>query len=142
MIKRATTRALSELSCRARTALATSSSSSSFRSGIDEPFRVDQCLTTVRRTQPAYRGRKRSTIHRRHRNVDDRPHPVVLVRLSVDVRVTLRFRKPTADRDAFQRYVCHTSKRMSCQTPGIRRGSEASGGQGDAQPAAGDLRPI
>jgi hypothetical protein len=29
------------------------------------------------------------------RNVDDRPHPVVLVRLSVDVRVTLRFRKPT-----------------------------------------------
>jgi hypothetical protein len=54
-----------------------------------------------------------------------------------------RCRKPTADRDAFQRYVCHTSKRMSCQTPGIRRGSEAQRrGKGDAQPAAGDLRPI
>ncbi len=54
-----------------------------------------------------------------------------------------QLRKPTADRDAFQRYVCHTSKRMSCQTPGIRRGSEAQRrGKGDAQPAAGDLRPV
>jgi hypothetical protein len=34
------------------------------------------------------------------------------------------YRMVTADRDAFQRYVCHTWKRMSCQTPGIRRGSE------------------
>jgi hypothetical protein len=33
--------------------------------------------------------------------------------------------KPTADRDAFQRYVCPTWKRMSCQTLVIRRGSEA-----------------
>jgi hypothetical protein len=31
----------------------------------------------------------------------------------------------TPDRDAFQRYVCHTWKRMSCQTPVIRAGSEA-----------------
>ena len=38
---------------------------------------------------------------------------------------SLMARLPTADRDAFQRYVCHTSKRMSCQTPGIRQGSEA-----------------
>jgi hypothetical protein len=49
----------------------------------------------------------------------------------------------TADRDAFQRYVCHTWKRMSCQTPVIRRGSEAQRrGKGDARPAAGDLRPV
>jgi hypothetical protein len=34
-------------------------------------------------------------------------------------------RRTTADRDAFQRYVCHTWRRMSCQTPVIRRGSEA-----------------
>jgi hypothetical protein len=38
------------------------------------------------------------------------------------------FRKATADRDAFQRYVCHTWTRMSCQTPVIRRGSEAQRG--------------
>ena len=56
---------------------------------------------------------------------------------------TGRVRKPTADRDAFQRYVCHTWKRMSCQTPVIRRGSEAQRrGKGNAQPAAGDLHPV
>ena len=41
-------------------------------------------------------------------------------------------RKRTADRDAFQRYVCHTLKRMSCQTPVI---------VGDRKPAAGKGTP-
>jgi len=42
-----------------------------------------------------------------------------------------------------QRYVCHTWLRMSCQTPVIRRGSEAQPrGKGDALLAAGDLRPV
>ena len=51
-------------------------------------------------------------------------------------------RKPTADRDAFQRYVCHTLKRMSCQTPVIVGDRKPSGGaRGDAQPAAGDYVP-
>jgi hypothetical protein len=34
----------------------------------------------------------------------------------------------TADRDAFQRYVCHTWKRMSCQTPVIVGDRKPSGG--------------
>jgi hypothetical protein len=38
------------------------------------------------------------------------------------------FRKPTADRDAFRRYVCHTLKRMSCQTPVIVGDRKPSGG--------------
>jgi hypothetical protein len=41
------------------------------------------------------------------------------------IRDELAAVEPTADRDAFQRYVCHTWMRMSCQTPVIRRGSEA-----------------
>jgi hypothetical protein len=34
----------------------------------------------------------------------------------------------TADRDAFQRYVCHTWKRISCQTPVIVGDRKPSGG--------------
>ena len=41
---------------------------------------------------------------------------------------SLAFRIPTADRDGFQRYVCHTLKRMSCQTPVIVGDRKPSGG--------------
>jgi hypothetical protein len=37
-------------------------------------------------------------------------------------------RKRTADRDAFRRYVCHTWKRISCQTPVIVGDRKPSGG--------------
>jgi hypothetical protein len=48
-----------------------------------------------------------------------------------------------ADRDAFQRYLCHTWKRNELPNTGDRRGSEAQRrGEGDAQPAAGDSRPV
>jgi hypothetical protein len=50
---------------------------------------------------------------------------------------------PTADRDAFQRYVCHTWKRNELPNTGDRRGSGAQRrGEGDAQPAVGDSRPV
>jgi hypothetical protein len=39
-----------------------------------------------------------------------------------------QLRKPSADRDAFQRYVCHTWQRMSCQTPVIVGDRKPSGG--------------
>ena len=39
-------------------------------------------------------------------------------------------RKTTANRDAFQRNLCHTWKRMSCQTPMIRRDRKSSGDAG------------
>jgi hypothetical protein len=44
------------------------------------------------------------------------------------LRLTGLCRKSTADRDAFQRYVCHTLKRMSCQTPVIVGDRKPSGG--------------
>ena len=71
------------------------------RSGIDEPLRVDRCLTTVvghNRQIELGRADRHSTADTG--KVDDGPHPVVLVRLSVDVRVILRFRKPTLHRHA------------------------------------------
>jgi hypothetical protein len=43
-------------------------------------------------------------------------------------------------RDGLQRCVCHIWKRMSCQTPVIRRGSEVRRrGKEDAQPATGEI---
>lgn len=45
--------------------------------------------------------------------------------LTHDRRGHMGCRRSGPPTDAFQRRVCHTSKRMSCQTPGIRRGSEA-----------------
>ena len=64
------------------------------------------------------------------------------IEIAVDALRSLSpFQSRATDRDASQRYVCHTWLRMSCQTPVIRRGSEAQRGQGDAQPAAGDRIP-
>ena len=96
MIKRATTRAPSELSSTARTALATSSSPPS---GIDEPLHVDRCLTiAVGHNRQVELGQAVHHSTGDTGNVDDRPHPVVLVRFCVDVGVTLRFRKAEPDR--------------------------------------------